>query len=267
MLGLVPRRGLLCWAMPAWLDEHFDTVPSEQLVQLSDARGATLIGSNITCSVGVYPAELQAVARTLAMLPLNLHRILIIHSDSKAAITAVGSYRRQLSERHRMRMASWPILHLISVLRERRVSAGGTSELPHIAAHTANADIHSVGNRLADLRANSSRGNPRSAPIGLRQLPFELCEPHLSRRQQVSSPHIDDIRRSARARAKELTFERWASKLDWSGFFACKGIIDSGQAVLQSGSASHQSEFVHLATNSVHFCWTDANRAAPTSVR
>jgi hypothetical protein len=51
-----------------------------------------------------------------------------------------------------------------------------------------------------------------------------------------------------------------ASKLDWSGFFACKGIIDLGQAVLHSGSASHQSAFVHLATNSVHFYWSDTDR-------
>jgi hypothetical protein len=37
---------------------------------------------------------------------------------------------------------------------------------------------HKVRVQVQDLRANSSRGNPRSAPIGFRQLPLELCEPH-----------------------------------------------------------------------------------------
>src|SRR4051812_41789563 len=83
-----------------WLDANNDSVPSEQLIQLSDVGGAILIGSNITCTTGVYPAELQAIARTLAMLPLSLH--LVIHSDSKASIAAVRSFEEQLNERRRM---------------------------------------------------------------------------------------------------------------------------------------------------------------------
>jgi len=240
-----------------WLEDNFHLIPSEQLVQLSDTRGANLIGSNITCTTGVYPAELQAIARTLAMLPLNLH--IIIHSDSKASIVAVCNYQDQLNERRRMRMSSRPILELIQHLRERRRKAGGSSNLLHIAAHTANSDIHSIGNRLADLRANSSRGNPRSTPTGLQQLPLDACEPHFFIKDQNESLLINDIRQSARTRTKELTLQRWLIKGNWSGFFACKGIIELGQSVLRTGSAFHQSALIHLATNSVHFYWSDTD--------
>ncbi|MDR3405026.1 MAG: hypothetical protein P4L99_21165, partial [Chthoniobacter sp.] len=93
-----------------WLDANFDSVPSEQLVRLADTGGATLIGSNITCTTGVYPAELQAIARTLAMLPLSLP--IVIHTDSQASIAAVRGFEEQLNERSRMRMAARPLLQL-----------------------------------------------------------------------------------------------------------------------------------------------------------
>ena len=134
-----------------WLDANYDSVPSEQRVQLSDVAGAVLIGSNITCTTGVYPAELQANARTLAMLSLPLSLHVVIHSDSKASIAAIRSFEEQFNERRRMRMAARPILQLIQNLRERRRLAGGSSGLVHIPAHTTNSDIHSIGNRLADL--------------------------------------------------------------------------------------------------------------------
>ena len=94
-----------------WLDTNFDSVPSEQLVQLADTGGATLIGSNITCTTGVYPAELQAIARTLAMLPLSLH--IVIHTDSQASIAAVRGFRieEQLNERSE---CAWRLVHSFS---------------------------------------------------------------------------------------------------------------------------------------------------------
>jgi hypothetical protein len=241
-----------------WLDAHYDSVPSEQLVQLSDVGGATLIGSNITCTTGVYPAELQAIARTLAMLPLTLH--LIIHTDSMASIAAVRSFEEQFNERRRMRMAARPILQLIQNLRDRRRLAGGTSGLVHIAAHTTNSDIHSIGNRLADLRANSSRGNPRSAPAGLKQLPLEACEMHFCITDHTNRLVIDDIRRTARNHIKQLTLQKWLAKKDLSGFFACEGAIELGRSTLRNGTAAHQSALVHLATNSMHFYWSDTDR-------
>jgi ribonuclease HI len=241
-----------------WLDAHYNSVPSEQLVQLSDVSGATLIGSNITCTTGVYPAELQAIVRALAMLPLSLH--MVIHTDSKASIAAVRSFEEQFNERRRMRMAARPILQLIKNLRERRRLAGGSSGLVHIAAHTINSDIHSIGNRLADLRANSSRGNLRSSPAGLKQLPLEACEMHFCITDHTNRLVIDDIRRTARDHTKQLTLQKWSAKKDLSGFFACEGVIELGRSTLRNGTAAHQSALVHLATNSVHFYWSDTDR-------
>ena len=71
---------------------------------------------------------------------------------------------------------------------------------------------------------------------------------------------IDDIRRTARNRAKELTLEKWLAKKDLSGFFACEGAIELGRSTLRNGSAVHQAALVHLATNSMHFYWSDTDR-------
>jgi hypothetical protein len=84
------------------------------------------------------------------------------------------SYENQLNERRQLRMAGRTILRLIHHLRQRRRQAGGSSSLIHIAAHTLNSDIHSVGNRLADLRANSSRSQPRSSPAGCHSVSANL---------------------------------------------------------------------------------------------
>src|SRR6185312_11428388 len=63
------------WAVAirdVWLESNFVGFPSdERLVQHMHVRGAALFGASIQCTVGVYPAELQAIARTLAMFPLT----------------------------------------------------------------------------------------------------------------------------------------------------------------------------------------------------
>jgi ribonuclease HI len=132
-----------------WLDSNFTTVPSdEKLLQPAHVCGATLIGASITCTQGVYPAELQAIARTLAMFPLsfNVH----IHSDSEASIAATNSFDVQQNERRRLRMPARTILQLLHHLMTQRRAAGGSVGWSHVRAHTDNMDEHSVGNRMAD---------------------------------------------------------------------------------------------------------------------
>ena len=124
-------------------------------MQLNDVGGATLIGSRISCTEGVYPAELQAIARALAMLPLSLR--LEIHTDSQSSIAAISTFTEDLNERQRMRMAARTILQLIDNLITRRRTAGGSTIFSHVRAHTADSTIHSIGNRLADYQANRSR--------------------------------------------------------------------------------------------------------------
>ena len=161
------RRG---WSV--WLLDNFAAIPPERLLRANHVVGATLIGADIVCTQGIYPAELQAIARALAMLPLSFS--LDIHSDSRSSIDAIRSYERQLNERKRMRMSARPLLQLVHNLLGRRVAAGGRVDWQHVAAHSNNSDIHSVGNRLADFQANLARGHAdRKAPLTLRELPLE----------------------------------------------------------------------------------------------
>ena len=101
-----------------WLDDNFGSVPSdEQLLTPAEVGGTTLFGADITITSGIYPAELQAIARALAMFPLacSLH----IHSDSQAAIAGIRSYSAQVNSRQRLRMAARPLLQLVTISSPR----------------------------------------------------------------------------------------------------------------------------------------------------
>ena len=237
----------------AWLLGHFQGLPTdERLLRAHHLVGATLAGANIVCTQGIYPAELQAIARVLAMFPLSFN--LDIHSDSRAAIDAISSYVQQLNERKRLRMSARPLLQLIHNLLARRVAAGGRADMQHVAAHSKGSDLHSVGNRLADYQANLSRGHAdRSAPLTLRELPLESCERHFHIRRQARELVIDDIRRSALSQLRESMLIKWASKPDQ--VLACSGMIELGRIALRFGTPAHQSTLIHVATNSVHFHW------------
>ena len=115
-----------------WLLDNFAAIPPERLLRANHVVGATLIGADIVCTQGIYPAELQAIARALAMLPLSFS--LDIHSDSRSSIDAIRSYERQLNERKRMRMSARPLLQLVHNLLGRRVAAGGRVDWQHVAA-------------------------------------------------------------------------------------------------------------------------------------
>ena len=213
-----------------WLDDNFGAIPSdEKLLRAGHVSGGTLVGAAIDagrCSHGVYPAELQAIARALAMLPLSFR--VHIYSDSLASITAIAAFERQQNERKRMRMAARPLLHLIDHLATRRREAGGAVELTHVNAHTTNTTIEAVGNRLADYQANLARAHPdRSCPLSLRPLPITACERHLHVTRQDGTPIIDDIRRTSLAQLRQQAMVKWAADGDSQGRFASQGMVDS----------------------------------------
>lgn len=252
-----PASDTSAWSMAVadhWLNTNFATVPDdEHRVSPAHVGGSTLLGAAITCTHGVYPAELQAIARALATFPLSFH--LHVHSDSKASIAAIASFERQCNERKRARMAARPLLQLISRHLAARVAAGGSASFAHVAAHTADMDIHSVGNRLADYQANRARTRPdRSCPLDLRQIPLTSCESHLHVLAESGLQIIDDLRRKSASLRREQAMSRWASKPE-QGLFACAGMVDLGVVVLREGSPTLQCTFVHIATNSIHFYW------------
>ena len=65
------------WAVTVrdrWLVEHFATVPvdeKELAAHPAHSAGAIMFGASIMSTRGVYPAELQAIARSIAMFPLH----------------------------------------------------------------------------------------------------------------------------------------------------------------------------------------------------
>ena len=218
-----------------------------------------LVGASIAATSGVYPAELQAIARALAAFPLpcSLH----IHSDSQAAIAGIRSYSAELNSRQRLRMAARPLLQLIHHQIEQRKAAGGSVELEHVRAHSTAADIHSVGNRLTDYKANTARARPQSAtPSTLRELPLAECEHHLTAWTELGNGQqvIDDVRRTAIAQLKAQQLERWrhqpaADTMD--GTFAGPALLDTSRVVLTHGSPTQQAAILHIATNSIQCCW------------
>ena len=185
------------WAVAVgdlWLEDNFGSIPAdEQLLRPQDLLGANVFGSAIdgaSSTTGIYAAELQAIARALAMTPLSFH--LHIHSDSQSSIAAVKRFGDELNERKRLRMQCRTLLLVIHHLLSRRREAGGSAVFHHIRSHTSNTDIRSVGNRLADFRAETCREKKNCMlPLGLQEIPLPLFEPHLrvrDKRLSASGP-------------------------------------------------------------------------------
>jgi ribonuclease HI len=249
------------WAITVadkWLDDNYRGIPSdEQLLQAAHVRGATMVGASISCTRGVYAAELQAIARALAMFPTSCE--LEIHSDSQGALAGIRAYELQLNERRRLRMAARPLLQLIHHLLERRRAARSDTHTSHVKAHTADMDIHSVGNRLTDYQANLARAKPdKPTPLCLRELPLRECEHHMFMLDELGVLLSDDIRRSALARLKSSSLLKCVSRTDARGYLAGSAVLDLGQAVLRHGSSSQQLVLVHVATNSIEYFWPTA---------
>ena len=150
-----------------WLDDNFLSLPSdEQLVRPADVAAGLLFGAGITCTRGVYPAEMPAIARVLAMLPIGCH--LHTHSDSQASILALASYRREPKERQRLRMAARPLLQLIDHLTHRREEAGGERQAqPRARAHHR----HRYRQRRQPPRGLPSQRSPLTAGRELAPFP------------------------------------------------------------------------------------------------
>jgi exonuclease III len=255
-----------------WLDDNFARLPAdEQQINASVVGGATLIGASITVTSGVYPAELQAIARALAAFPLSCS--LHIHSDSRAAIAGIRAYSTEVNSRRQLRMAARPLLQLIHHLLERRKGAGGAIQFEHVRAHTMATDIHSAGNRLADYKANSTRARPQSAsPATLRELPLDECEHRLTVWTELGNGAqlIDDARRSAIAQLKTRQLQRWRDKPTsdvTDGAFACAALLDSSRVIFRRGSPGQQAAFMHIATNSIQCCWQQSADGATRQVR
>ena len=119
------------------------------------------------------PAELQAIARALAMFPASC--TLHIHSDSQASLAAMRTYEQHTNERKRMRMARARCCSSSATCCSGARQQAAASLASRARAHPL-TDQHSVGNRLSDYQANLARRRPeRSLPLGLQELPLQLA--------------------------------------------------------------------------------------------
>ena len=256
-----------------WFDDNCASVPTdESVIQPHDVAGAALVGAAITCTQGVFPAELQAIARALAMLPASLD--VHVHSDSRASIDAIRAYAEQPNERRRLRMAARPLLHLVHHLTAVRRGAGGSVQLSHVKAHTKGTDRGSIGNRMADYQANLARSRlDRSWPLGLAQVPLADCETHMTLHQQSGMQIIDDVRRTALAQLRDAALADVAQQPCREALLT-PGMLELGCVVMRSavvgdgGSTPlQQATFVHVSTNTVHFHWhRDADARIPARI-
>lgn len=228
----IPTSSWAVAVQDCWLDDNFARLPTdEQQLNTGVIGGSTLIGASIGVTSGIYPAELQAITRALAAFPLSCS--LHIHTDSEAAIAGIRAYSEEITSRHRLRMAARPLLQLIDHQLGQRKDAGGVVQFEHVRAHTAAADTHSVGNRLADFKANTVRARPQTAtPATLKELPLSECEHRLTVWTQLGegAQVIDDIRRTAIVQLKARHLQRWQGKplSDMTdGTFACAALLDS----------------------------------------
>ena len=213
-----------------------------------------MFGASISCTRGVYAAELQAIARALAMFPTSCE--LEIHSDSQGALAGIHAYESQCNDRRRLRMAARPLLRLIHHLLQQRKAATHTS---HVKAHTAGADIHSVGNRLTDYQANLARAKPdQPTPLSLRELPLSACEHHMFITDEQDQLLCDDIRRAALVRLQHTSMVKWAARADDRSYLAGPGMLELVSQTQCHGSTVAQATLVHVATNSIHFFWPAA---------
>ena len=262
------------WAVTVrdeWLSSNFAGLPTdEHQLTCAHVGGATLFGASIACTSGVYAAELQAIARALAMFPASF--TLHIHSDSQGALAGIRAYEQECNARRRLRMSARPLLQLIAHLIDTRRKAGGDVHWHHVKAHSQHADIDSVGNRLTDWQANRARAYPdRPQPAHLLQLPLGECEHYLSVQQHPTMGHaavtlqlIDDVRCAALARLKANALMKWSNRRDppdnvmHDGAIACAALLDLSKVVMAAGSPSQQATLIHVATNSIHCIGTKA---------
>jgi ribonuclease HI len=265
-----PLSSSSSWAVvleSTWLIDNMLALPLRiEIFRPNDIKEMAVFGGSITSTHGIYPAELQAIARTLAIFPLSYS--IHIFSDSKAAIAGIDKYCRETNERRQMRMQGRPLLALIHNLISRRNEVGGKVQFSHVKSHTDRVDIASIGNRVADFQAEICRKNPnQNCPLNVSELPLQSLEPFLQIFSNASNLMIiDDIRLYAKLQQKSQACEHWKHHYrETQGMFASTGTIDLGRVIMKFGSAQEQATFIHLATNTIDCYWktvpNDANPA------
>ena len=120
-------------------------------------------------STSIYDAELEAIARALMSVSASHH--IRIHCDSQSVVKAIHRSLHNvkemnntneaavvvwLNDRHHLRSAGRPWLHLIIKLILIRQRCGSTTNIEWTRAHTDGNSVVDIGNRCADEYAKRS---------------------------------------------------------------------------------------------------------------
>lgn len=210
---------------------------------------------------GVYLAEQQAIARSLAMCLALYH--LHIHSDSRSSIEAIHAYESQLNERQRMCMSARPLVKLIHHLITHCLDFSGSVVFTRESARTL-ADTINIVSAIALLTfkqisiSRVARREARAYPLSLAELPLDRLESHLHLVSHIDDKLqiINDVRRSALSVLRAAAVVHWSTKVKPNadqGRFAHESMIDLGTVTRRCGTSQQQSTLVHVATNTIHY--------------
>jgi exonuclease III len=210
----------------SWLRlNHLDT-PDEDSIRMHHTRQAVVVGAPLRDGEGsgVFDAELNAIARALLAPSLSTNLTLFI--DSQSAIAAVGAFSSARSERARLRMAGYPILHLISNIITRKQQLHATVDLRWIPAHTSASSVHHSGNRIADLVAKHYTRPTAVAPSFIRPLQLESMFAFV-RLQSSGRLVVGDPRRAIRRLLESQLIAEWERSRTQSRFAVGSGPASS----------------------------------------
>jgi len=250
--------GRSAWAVcfqSSWLRASFGSVPSEDMLVSTDIKHSIVVGAALEKDEGsgVFDAELQAITRALLAPPVTGH--IHIYTDSQASITAINSFQQHSSQRAKMRMAGFSILHLIDTVIRRRNQCNSTTTFTWIDAHSSSSSLHHVGNRIADFVAKRHAGiNPPS--LNIAALNLVNAHPFITLKKN-DCLLVGDPRKHCRKAMQVICHEAWMRSRSQSRF---SGLLTNARALWDAAlhhSPSHLSLVLRVVTDTLQWSRID----------
>ncbi len=221
--GPFEAAGWAVFFLDDWFAANWATIPAEGQFNAGTLQGATYMHGRVPMLHGasVFDAELQAIARGLAAVPITCD--VTIFTDCKSAIAAITRYDSGIGQRAQLRSSGRQWLSLICRLRYRREMAGSSTVLQWVAAHTAALSQAHIGNRCADELAKRASAVGAAPPRGA-HLPLEQED------VWVSMYHVEadngergrlmtgDPRKVCIRRARDCALDAWRASKTQSTF-------------------------------------------------
>ena len=221
-----------------WLCDQYSMVEAEGRISRATMSQTVFFGGRIEArdGEGNYDAELQAIARALTVVPVDTS--VVIHTDSRSSIEAIGRYRSTSNVRRKLRMAGRLQLTLINRLMQVKNEEGAEVKLAWVKAHTKEASVvslESVGNRLADHVAGvMCRDTGLNSFRCQMAIPWGDYDPFVTiEDSKTGRPMTGDPRRAATKYLVSESLAEWSASESQSRFSAVDGgVRDLWQSVM-----------------------------------